>query len=154
MQQRRVRWSVAIVVVGLAALFMTRMPVHSSSDDNTRRQAVLALADGEWFTMKYSMVMSLLAIIPYRLGELVGRGAGVLNHFDVLVWVPWSLFVAHRLERLRGTRFAVGVLAMSSVSMFAAYATSFNAEALSLMLVSASSSMPAGVADAAAWRAR
>ena len=137
LQQPRVRWATAIVAVGLAALFMSRMPVHSSSDDDMRRQAVLALADGDWFHMKYSMVMPLLVIVPYRLAEVVGWGAYVLNHFDLLVWVPWALFVAHRLQRLRGARFAAGVVALSSVSMFAAYVTSFNAEALSLMLVSA-----------------
>lgn len=137
LHQPRIRWSAAVVMVGMAALFMSRMTAHPSSDDNTRLQAVLALSDGDWFTMKYSMVMPLLAILPYRLAEVVGRGASVLHHFDLLVWVPWSLFVAHRLERLRGTRFAVGVVAMSSVSMFTAYVTSFNAEALSLMLVSA-----------------
>jgi len=151
LQQPRVRWAVAIVVVELAALFMTNMPVHSSSDDETRRQAVLALADGHWFHMKYSMVMPLLAIIPYRLADLVGRGAYVLQHFDLLVWVPWSLLVAHRLERLRGTRFAVGVVALSSVSMFAAYVTAFNAEALSLMLVSAGLLL---LADQGGWRGR
>ncbi|MDO8392664.1 MAG: hypothetical protein Q7V57_19485 [Actinomycetota bacterium] len=135
--QPRARWITTTLVVVAAAAFMTRMPTHASYDDDTRRQAVLALVDGHWSTMKYSMVMPLLAVVPYRLAQTVGQGDVLLRDFNLFVWVAWSLLVGWRLSLLRGARFAAAVVTLSSVSMLAAYITTFNAEALSLMMMSA-----------------
>lgn len=137
LKRPRTRWVAATLLVLTAAAFMTRMPTHASYDDETRRQAVLALVDGHWSTMKYSMVMPLLAVVPYRLAQAVGQGDFFLRHFNLFVWAAWSLLVGWRLSLLRGTRFAAAVVTLSSVSMLAAYLTTFNAEALSLMMMSA-----------------
>ena len=130
------RTTAVIVVVAVAAL-MVWLPAHPSFDDNRRRLATLDLAAGHWHTVKYSLVMPLLAVLPYRLGRAVGMGNFVLDNFVSLAWVPWSLWIGSRLSRLRGRGFGVGVVALATGSMFTGYVTSFNAEALSMMIVSA-----------------
>ena len=124
-----------IAVVAVAAL-MLWLPAHPSFDDNRRRLATLDLAAGHWHTVKYSLVMPLLAVLPYRLGRAVGMGNFLLDNFVTLAWVPWSLWIGSRLSRLRGARFGISVVALATGSMFTGYVTSFNAEALSMMITS------------------
>ncbi len=130
------RIAAVIAVVAVAAL-MVWLPAHPSFDDNRRSLATLDLAAGHWHTVKYSLVMPLLAVLPYRLGRAVGMGSFLLDNFVTLVWIPWSLWIGSRLSRLRGRRFGVGVVALATGSMFTGYVTSFNAEALSMMIASA-----------------
>lgn len=132
----RTRTTAVIVVVAVAAL-MVWLPAHPSFDDNRRRLAALDLAAGRWHTVKYSLVMPMLAVLPYRIGRALGMGSFLLDHFVTIAWVPWSLWVGSRLTRLRGSRFGIGVVVLATGSMFTAFVTSFNAEALAMMIVSA-----------------
>ena len=127
-----------MLVLGVAVLLCV-VPVHPAIDDWRRQRALDAFlhGPGSGKVMKYSVVMPLVALGPYWLARALGIGSLVYGHFDILLWVPWSLFVGTRLTRLRGRRFAVAVVTLTTISMFAPFVTVFNAEAFSLMFVSA-----------------
>jgi hypothetical protein len=125
-----------VAVVGGAAL-LASLPPHPSGDDGVRRAAAIALADGHWPDVKYSLVMPAVAAVPYRVAEWFGQGDWMLDQLCVLAWVAWALFVGVRLRSLRGATEGTTIVALATVSMFAAFVTSFNAESLAAMFVSA-----------------
>lgn len=126
-----------VATVLAVAVLLCWVPTHPAIDDWRRQRALEAFVHGNGTVMKYSVIMPLVALVPYWLARGLGVGSLVYDHFNVLVWVPWSLLVGARLERLRTSRFAVGVVTLTTASMFAPFVTVFNAEAFSLMFVSA-----------------
>ncbi len=129
-------WSLATSAVLAVFALLAAMPPMSSVDDRMRRDAVFVLASGHGTFIKYSIVLSAVAVVPYRLGRAIGLGQWTIDQFVLLVWVAWSLLIGARLHALRGTKFAVGVVTLTTFSMFSLYVTGFNAEAFALMLVS------------------
>ncbi len=126
------------IVLGVAVL-LCFVPQHVAIDDWRRQRALDAILNGppSGKVMKYSVVMPFVAFVPYLVTSAIGIGSVVYDHFDVLLWVPWCLFVGARLTRLRTRRFAVCVVTLTTASMFAPFVTLFNSEAFSLMFVSA-----------------
>lgn len=127
--------AVTSLLIGFA--FLLAAPPHAGYDENQRQLALDAFADGHGFLTKYSLVMPLVALVPYKLADLVGLGDLVRDHFAALLWIPWCWWTVRRLTKLRDVRFAIGVVVLTTISMFLPFASIFNAEAFSLMFVSA-----------------
>ncbi len=135
-QRQFLGWCLAVVAVLAMFVLLAAMPAMRSADDRLRKEAVFVLADGHGQFLKYALIMPMLAVVPYRVGRAFGLGDWTVDHFVLLVWVPWSLLVGARLARLRDVKFGVGVVTLTTISMFSLFVTGFNAEALALMLVS------------------
>lgn len=134
---RRVQaWCIVVAAVLVVFVVLASLPTSPSGDDRQRREAVFALAAGHGHVTKYALIMPMMAAVPYRVGRALGLGTWVLDNFVLLLWVPWSLLLGARLARLRDVKFAVGVVTLTTISMFALYVTLFNVEAFALMLVS------------------
>jgi hypothetical protein len=135
-QTRFMGW--ALAVAGVLAMFvlLALMPPMRSADDRLRKEAVFVLAGGHGHVVKYALIMPMLAVVPYRIGRAFGIGDWTVDQFVLLVWVPWSLLIGSHLARLRDVKFGVGVVTLTTISMFSLFVTGFNAEALALMLVS------------------
>jgi hypothetical protein len=126
-----IRIQICWILTGLIVLFVSLSPVISG-DGITRYAGLIALANGEIPTIKFSLVQALLSLPLYALGKWFGNIEGVVSYFNFLVFsvticAAWLLLPSRN-------RFHF-IVFMMCASMFPNHVKEYYGETLSVCLI-------------------